>query len=98
MGSELDEGLLLEGVRGIRGVKGDDEVFRGGGDDGPIVAPSRWASSPTKVSPVSGSAADPHEEQNLPLAEIFAPHFVQNMGVANLTIGTWSVVNACRSG
>lgn len=98
MGSELDEGLPLEGVREIRGVKGDDGVLRGGGDDGPIVAPSRPASSPITVAPVSASAASPHEEQNLPVTEIFAPHFAQNMGVGNLTIGPWPAVNACRNG
>src|SRR4029077_13090989 len=98
MGSELDEGLLLEGMRGIRDVKGDDGGFRGGGDGGPIVAPSRPASSPITVAPVSGSAASPQEEQNLPVTEIFAPHFAQNMGVRNLTIGPWPAVNACRSG
>lgn len=98
MGSELVSGLLLEGVRGIRVAEGDDGVFRGGGDDGPIVAPSRLATSPTKVSPVSRSAASPHEEQNLPAVEIFAPHFAQNMGVGNLTIGPRPAVNARKSG
>ena len=98
MGSELVSGLLLEDERGVRGEAGDEGLLRGGGDEGPIVAPSRLATSPTKVSPVSGSAAAPHEEQNLPLAEIFAPHFVQNMGVGNLTIGPRPAVNALRSG
>lgn len=93
MGSELDERLLLEGVRGIRGV-GDDGVFRGGGDDGPIVAPSRSTSSPITVAPVSGSTASPQEEQNLPVAEIFALHFAQNMGVGNVTIGSRPAVSA----
>src|SRR5713226_1471359 len=97
MGSELDEGLLLEGVRGIRGVKGGDGVLRGGGDDGPIVAPSRPASSPITVAPVSGSAGSPHEEQNLPAAEIFAPHFEQNIGGGDSTIGPSLAVNACKS-
>jgi hypothetical protein len=97
MGSELDKRLLLEGVRGVLGAKGKDGVLRGGGDDGPIVAPSRSASSPAKVSPLSGSATAPHEEQNLPVAEILAPHFAQNMGVQNLTIGPRPAVSADSS-
>jgi len=49
------------------------------------------------VAPVSGSTASPQEEQNLPVAEIFAPHFAQNMGIENLTIGPRPAVSADSS-
>src|SRR6266481_7052384 len=97
MGSELMTGLLLEDGCGLRGEVGHEGVLRCGGDDGPIVAPSRSPSSPITVAPVSGSATAPHEEQNLPVAEIFAPHFAQNMGVQNLTIGPRPAVSADSS-
>jgi len=97
MGSELDAGLLPEGVRGVRGDKCGGGVFRGAGDEGPIVAPSRLASSPRKVAPESVSTASPHEEQNLPVAEIFAPHFEQNIAGGDSTIGLSSAANACAN-
>jgi hypothetical protein len=98
MGSELESGLLLEGVRGVRGDKWDEGVFRVAGDAGAIVGPSGLASSPSIVAPESVSSASPHEEQNLPVAEILAPHFEQNIGGGNSTIGPWLVANACANG
>src|SRR5438105_15617811 len=95
MGSELDAGLLPEGVRGVRGDKCGGGVFRGAGDEGPIVAPSRLASSPRKVAPESVSTASPHEEQNLPAAEIFAPHFEQNIAGGDSITGPLLVANGC---
>src|SRR5258708_19814375 len=89
MGSELDMGLLLTGVRGVRGERCGGGVFRGAAGAGEMVAPSRLASSPSKVAPESVSTASPHEEQNLPVAEIFAPHFAQNMGGGDSSIGSW---------
>src|SRR5258708_21962916 len=80
MGSELEMGLLLRGVRGVRGDRCGSGVFRDEGGPGAIVGPSRLASSPRRVAPESVSTASPHEEQNLPVAEIFAPHFAQNIG------------------
>jgi hypothetical protein len=93
MGSELVRGLLLAGVRGVRREEGDAGVFLGAGVDGAIVAPSKLASSPSRVASVSGSTASPHEEQNLPLAETCAPHFVQNMGDVDFTIGPGPTAN-----
>jgi hypothetical protein len=95
MGSELDRGLLLEGARGVRGLEGVNGVFLSAGEDGPIVAPSRLASSPNRVAPESVSTASPHEEQNLPAAEIFAPHFEQNIAGGDFTIGPLLAANAC---
>src|SRR6266568_5139364 len=89
IGSELDMGLLLRGARGVRGDGCGGGVLRGGEDTGPTVAPSRLASSPIRVAPVPESTASPHEEQNLPVAEIFAPHFAQNMGGGDSTTGSW---------
>src|SRR6266853_2188317 len=89
MGSELEMGLLLTGVRGVRGDRCGSGVFRDEGGPGAIVGPSRLASSPRKVAPESVSTASPHEEQNLPVAEIFAPHFAQNIGGGDSTIGSW---------
>ena len=63
-----------------------------------MVAPSRLASSPDKVAPVSGLTASPHEEQNLPLAETGAPHFVQNMGEGDFTTGAGPTAKGCRRG
>src|SRR5260370_8569122 len=80
IGSELDRGSLLEGVRGVRGVEGVNGVFLRTGEDGPIVAPSKLASSPNRVAPASGSTASPHEEQNFPFRKTCAPHFEQNIG------------------
>src|ERR1700675_704266 len=95
MESELESGLLLEGVRGVRGERNDGGVFRGAGLDGAIVAPSKLASSPSRVAPPSGSTASPHEEQNLPFGGTCAPHFAQNMGDRDSTIGIWPTANAC---
>src|SRR5437667_1208143 len=89
IGSELDMGLLLRGMRGVRGDGCGGGVLREGEDTGPTVAPSRLASSPTRVAPVPESTASPHEEQNLPVAEIFAPHFAQNMGGGDSTTASW---------
>jgi hypothetical protein len=89
MGSELVRGLLLAGVRGVRKEEGGGGVFLGAGADGAIVAPSK-----SRVAPTSGSTASPHEEQNLPLAETCAPHFVQNMGDVDFTIGPGPTANA----
>src|SRR6266478_10154038 len=96
MGSELDMGLPPTGVRGVRGDR-CGEVLRGGNDTGVTVAPSRLASSPSKVAPESVSTASPHEEQNLPVAEIFAPHFAQNMGGGDSIIGSWLPATRLRS-
>src|SRR6267143_2063151 len=93
MGSELVRGLLLGGVRGVLKEEAGGAVFLGAGIDGAIVAPSKLASSPSRVAPVSGSTASPHEEQNLPLAETCAPHFVQNMGGVDFTIGPGPTAN-----
>jgi|SRR5690349_16013395 len=95
MGSELDAGLLPEDMRGLRGDGCDGGVFRGAGNEGPIVAPSRLASSPNRVAPESVSTASPQEEQNLPAAEIFAPHFEQNIAGGDSTTAPLLVVNAC---
>src|SRR5437879_8021827 len=95
MGSELDKGLLPEGDRGIRMEEANEGVFRGAGAAGPIVAPSKLASSPRKVAPVSGSNGSPHEEQNLPFAETRAPHFSQNMGGRDSIIAAETAANAC---
>src|SRR5258708_33236997 len=89
MGSELDMGLLLTGVRGVRGERCGGGVFRGAAGVGAMVAPSRLASSPSKVAPESVSTASPHEEQNLPVAEIFAPPFWPNMGGGDSYLGCW---------
>src|SRR5258708_36853661 len=97
MGSELDMGLLLPGVRGVRGERCGGGVFRGAAGPGAMVVPSRLASSPSKVAPESVSTASPHEEQNLPVAEIFAPHFAQNIGGGDSTIGSWLSATRLRS-
>jgi len=89
MGSELVKGLLLESVRGARAGECDEGVLRIAGGAGAIVAPSRPASSSTKVAPVSELIKSPHEEQNFPVGETFAPQFEQNMGGANSTIGPY---------
>src|SRR5260370_41847492 len=82
MGSELDRGLLLEGVRGVRGVEGVNGGFLRTGEDGPIVAPSKLASAPNRGAPAFGSTASPHEEQNLPFLDTCAQH-------VELTFGRW---------
>ena len=97
MGSELDAGLLPEDTRGVRGDGGDGGVLRGAAGAGAIVGPSRLASSPRKVAPESVSTASPHEEQNLAVAEIFAPHFEQNIAGGDSTIGLSSAANACAN-
>src|SRR6267143_425518 len=89
MGSELVSGLLLIGVRGVRGEEGEAGVFREAGVDGASVAPPKLASSPSTVSPVSGSTAAPHEVQNLPFGDTCAPHFAQNMVGGDSTICAW---------
>src|SRR5260370_22465148 len=89
MESELEMGLLLRGVRGVRGDRCGSGVFRGEGGPGPIVGPWSLASAPSKVAPESVLTASPHEEQNLPVAEIVAPHFAQNMGGGDSTTGYW---------
>jgi hypothetical protein len=71
----------------------EDGVLRGTGDSDAIVAPSRLASSPIRVVPVSGSTACPHEVQNLPFGETCAPHFEQNMGGGDSTIGSVPTAN-----
>src|SRR6266404_6527904 len=86
MGSELVSGLLLASGRGVRGEEGDAGVFRGAGAGGAIVAPSRLASSPSRVAPASGSTTSPHAEQNLPFGETCAPHFEQNMEAGILSL------------
>src|SRR6266852_1954884 len=97
IGSELDRGLLPEGARGVRREEGDEGLLRGPGDEGAMVAPSRLASSPSRVAPVSGSAASPQVEQNLPFAEICAPQFEQNIGGGDSTIGPSPAANVCWS-
>src|SRR5258708_38605563 len=87
MGSELESGLLPEGVRGVRREDGDKGVLRGAGAGGGIVAPSRLASSPNTVVPESKSTVFPHEGQNRAVGESCAPHFAQNMGGGNSIIG-----------
>src|SRR2546430_2512234 len=94
MGSELVKGLLLEGVCGVRDEARDDGILRIAGGSGAIVAPSRPASSPTKVAPVSESIPPPHEEQNFPVGETCAPQFEQNMGGGDSTIGSRRQANA----
>jgi hypothetical protein len=89
MGSELVRGLVV--ARGVRRVcvEGRDVgVLNAAGDSGAIVAPSRLASSPSTVVPVSGSTAPPHEAQNLAVAKTCAPHFEQNMGGGILPLVT----------
>src|SRR5712692_7187550 len=94
IGSELVRGLV--GVRGVCVENRDGGVLRGAKDSGAIVAPSRLASFPSRVAPVSGSTASPHEEQNLPFGETCTPHFEQNMGGRDSTIGAWLAANARR--
>src|SRR4029077_20464883 len=94
MGSELVNGLLLEGVCGVRRGVRDEGVFRMGGGGGAIVAPSRLASSPSRVAPVSESIPAPQEEQNFPVGETCAPQFEQNMGGGDSTIGQCHPANA----
>src|SRR5258708_21416130 len=78
MGSELVRGFV--GVRGV-GVEGRVEgVLRGEGISGAIVAPSRLGSSPSRVVPVSGSRAWPHQLPNLPFGVTLAPPFDEHMG------------------
>src|SRR5258708_29107701 len=86
MGSELESGLLPEGVRGVRREDGDKGVLRGAGAGGGIVAPSRLASSPNTVVPESKSTVFPHEGQNRAVGESCAPHFAQNMEAGNLSL------------
>src|SRR5260370_28656671 len=90
-------GMLVRGVRGVRGDRCGSGVFRDEGGPGAIVGPSRLASSPRRVAPESVSTASPHEEQNLPVAEIFAPHFAQNIGGGDSTIGSWLSATRLRS-
>src|SRR5271167_2159108 len=91
MGSELVRGFV--GVRGVCVEGRDDGVLRGAGISGAIVAPSRLSSFPSRVAPVSASTACPHEVQNLPFRETCAPHFEQNMGGGDSTIGSVSPAN-----
>src|SRR5713226_8350165 len=93
MGSELEIGLLLGGVRGVLKEEGCGGILRGAGADGAIVAPSTLASFPSRVVSVSGSTASPHEEQNFPFAETGAPHFAQNMRDGDFTIGPGPTAN-----
>src|SRR5260370_1928735 len=94
MGSELESGLLPEGVRGVRREDGDKGVLRGAGAGGGIVAPSRLASSPSTVVPESKSTVFPHEGQNRAVGESCAPHFAQNMGGGHSIIGGWPSAHA----
>src|SRR6266404_1400153 len=96
MGSELVRGFGR--VRG-EGVEGRGEgVLRGEGISGAIVAPSRLGSSPSRVVPVSGSSAWPHELHFLPFGDTCAPHFEQNMGGGDSTIASLSPANAVNPG
>src|SRR5260370_1057467 len=83
MGSELDMGLLLTDVRGVRGEGCGGGVFRGAAGPGAMVAPSRLASSPSKVAPESVSTA--------------SPHVAQNIGGGDSTIGSWLSATRLRS-
>src|SRR5260370_38605692 len=87
MGSELVPGLLLVGVRGVRGEEAHAGVFRGAGADGGIVAPSTLASFPSRVVSVSRSTASPHEQQNFPFAETSPRHVEQHMGIREFPTG-----------
>src|SRR5271168_298202 len=80
MGSELvRKPGLLEGVRAPRGDVATEGVLPEGDAGGAIVSCSIPRSSPAIVASAFGSTDLPHEEQNLPVGEIFAPQVAQNM-------------------
>jgi hypothetical protein len=87
MGSEVVKKLgLLEGVRGPRSEVATEGVLREGGVAGAIVSCSMPKSSPAIVASALASTGFPHEEQNFPVGETFAPQEEQNMSERDSTI------------
>src|SRR5271154_3951154 len=80
MGSELvRKPGLLEGEREPRGEVAKEGVLRAGVAGGAIVSCSIPRLLPAIVASALGSTGFPHDEQNLPVGEIFAPQVEQNM-------------------
>ena len=87
MGSEVVKKLgLVEGVRGTRGDVAKEGVLREGGVAGAIVSCSIPRSSPAIVASTLVSTDFPHDEQNFPVGDTFAPQEEQNMSERDSTI------------